>query len=180
MRLYPTFPPAGLLSTFVRRVLNNVPVAACRSFNPGNPTFRLEGEQMILHWDSSSCGYEIIFCWVFFLLFYPASKLKLFRVYFPSIPAKSLPLLLLVEDWPEFWITKVNPCNVYCIWRAGFPHADRPGNSQGGLGCTRRRLDVCGHTVSSFWTGPVAKLNRERRNPSVSALQRDTKFSEAN
>lgn len=49
MRLYPTFPPAGLLSTFVRRALNNVPVAACRSLNLGNPTsetlFGLEEEQ---------------------------------------------------------------------------------------------------------------------------------------
>lgn len=38
MRLYPTFPPPGLLSTFVRRVPNNVPVAACRSFNLGSTT----------------------------------------------------------------------------------------------------------------------------------------------
>lgn len=117
---------------------------------------------MISHLDFSSCGYEIIFLWGFFLLllFYPASKLKLFGVYFPSIPAKSLPLLLLVEDWPEFWITKVNLSIVYCIWRAGFPHTDRCGNSQGGLYCTQRRLDVCGHKVSAFWTGPVAKTEQ--------------------
>lgn len=36
MRLYPTFSPPGLLSTFARHVLNNIPLAACHSYNLGS------------------------------------------------------------------------------------------------------------------------------------------------
>lgn len=35
MRLYPTFPPPGLLSTIARHVLNNIPAVVRHSYNLG-------------------------------------------------------------------------------------------------------------------------------------------------